>query len=103
MRVAGFVMVAGLMFAAPAFAQTDPAPQAPTEATEPAPVEPTPPPTLVAAVAAAHEIFCLTVQRAVRRLRSRRERICGTQAEWDRMEAEAADTVRGSGVQGRQD
>lgn len=81
MRVAGFVIVAGLMFAAPAFAQTDPAPQAPTEATEPAPVEPTPPPTQEAAVDPEQEQICRTVQRTESRLRSRRERICGTQAE----------------------
>lgn len=103
MRINALVLAAALMAAAPAFAQTDPAPpspvvtegeppaQAPT--TEAAPAETTPATT----ASEAPRRICRTVQRTESRLRTRRERICGTQEEWDRISDESADTTRNVG------
>jgi hypothetical protein len=100
MRLSVLVLAAAMLTAAPAFAQTDPAapPPAPevttTEpaTTEPAATEPTTEPAAEAPAAQPARV-CRTIQRTESRLRSRRERICHTQAQWDQMAQEAANLV----------
>lgn len=102
MRINALVLAAALLAAAPAFAQTDPAGHAPavTGGQEPQAAPPTTEaPTTEEATAEndQNRRICRTVQRTESRLRTRRERICGTQAEWDIMNREARDTVNGLG------
>ncbi|WP_325061057.1 hypothetical protein [Vitreimonas sp.] len=47
------------------------------------------------------EEICRVVQRTESRLRSRRERLCMTRAQWEQMERDAARTARGTGVNSR--
>jgi len=103
MRVTSMIVAAAFLAATsvPAFAQTDPAAAPPaSEQTEAAtPVEPQ-----TTEAPQEDEVICRTVQRTESRLRSRRERICGTQAQWDAMQDSAARDVRGLGsVQNAQD
>lgn len=103
MRISVLVFAAAMLTAAPAFAQTDPA-ATPTEPAVTAPAAtttetaPTTEPTTETAATenAAPERICRTVQRTESRLRSRRERICHTQAEWDQMAADGANLVNNS-------
>jgi len=104
MRVAALIFAAGLMLAAPALAQTDPSPPPPASSettTETGAAETPEATTEQASASSEQEEICRTVQRTESRLRARRERICGTRAEWEQMERDAADVVRGNGVQGR--
>ncbi|MGH6951703.1 MAG: hypothetical protein ACREH4_12575, partial [Vitreimonas sp.] len=43
------------------------------------------------------EQICRTVQRTESRLRNRRERICGTRAQWEQMQEQAARDVNRAG------
>lgn len=102
MRISALVFAAALLAAAPAFAQTDPAPQGPAVTGGQEPQAETPAPDTAAAEEAtaendANRRICRTVQRTESRLRTRRERICGTQAEWDIMNREARDTAQSLG------
>lgn len=105
MRVVVLALAAALMAAAPALAQTEPAaiPTSPlaAETTSQAPTgNQTPDGAAVEPSNDGGEEICRTFQRAESRLRSRRERICHTRAEWEQMERDAAELVRGTGVQG---
>jgi hypothetical protein len=102
MRISALVFAAALLTAAPVFAQTDPAPPAPAGGGAQEPQTQTTPPTETTAPETTaqndqNRRICRTVQRTESRLRTRRERICGTQAEWDIMSREASDTVNGLG------
>jgi hypothetical protein len=93
MRTAGLIVALALGTMAPvALAQTDtPAPPTqveavPSEATATAPAEDAAPAEEAAAeqtAARAQERVCHTIERSESRLRSRREQVCRTQAEWD--------------------
>jgi hypothetical protein len=111
MRVATLIAVAVLMAAPAALAQTEPAAapetaqtEAPTpaqtpasEATITAPLaEEAPIEAPEAAAAAEPELVCRSAERSESRLRSRRERVCRTQAEWDALQAAR---TRGGGAQ----
>lgn len=96
MRISALVLAAAMFAAVPAFAQTDPAPATETPAAQ-EPADATAPTTEPEPVATANERpaqVCRTIQRTESRLRTRRERICHTQAEWDQMQRDAADLVR---------
>lgn len=99
MRISVLVFAAAMLTAAPAFAQTDPTATTEPAVTEPAATTtetaPTTEPTTEAAAteSAAPERICRTVQRTESRLRSRRERICHTEAEWDQMARDGASLV----------
>lgn len=101
MRISVLVLAAAMLTAAPAFAQTDPAATTTPAATEPAApsaeTAPTTEPTPEATTQNSEpERVCRTVQRTESRLRTRRERICHTQAEWDQMSREAAELINRS-------
>jgi hypothetical protein len=102
MRLAALVLAAAVVAAAPALAQTDPTappPPAPAASTE-AGAEGTPPAGDQAEQPAEEEQICRTVQRTESRLRNRRERICGTRAQWEQMqEQNARDLNRRGSVQ----
>lgn len=98
MRLSALVFAAVMLTAAPAFAQTDPAATTTPAATEPsvpsAQTAPTTEPTPEATTEEREpERVCRTIQRTESRLRTRRERICHTQAEWDQMSRDAAELV----------
>jgi len=106
MRMTALVLAAALLAATPAIAQTEPttppaetaqeAPETPAATAEAAPT--------TAEAPAEEELICRTVQRTESRLRSRRERVCGTRAQWETMQNEAARGVRAAGsVQGQRD
>lgn len=105
MRAAGLIVSMALMAAAPAaLAQTDgleaPRPVEATEAAAAAPAEVTAPAEEAATEeeatpAAVSEPVCRTIERSESRLRSRRERVCRSQAEWD-----AQDRRQGGGRSG---
>jgi hypothetical protein len=95
MRICVLVFAAAMLTAAPAFAQTDPATTTPTVeavAQEPAATAPTTeaPAETTQAATQEPERVCRTFQRTESRLRTRRERVCHTQAEWDQMARDAA-------------
>ena len=102
MRLAALVLATAVLAAAPALAQTDPTappPPAPVASTE-AGAEGTPPAADQAEQPAEEEQICRTVQRTESRLRNRRERICGTRAQWEQMqEQNARDLNRRGSVQ----
>lgn len=96
MRISALVLAAAVFAAVPAFAQTDPAPATETPAAQ-EPADATAPSTEPEPVATSREEprqVCRTVQRAESRLRTRRERICHTEAEWDQIQRDAANLVR---------
>lgn len=103
MRIAVLVLAAAVMATAPAIAQTAP-PLTPTPSASETTSEP---PTNTAAAPTAEpgnnpqEEICRTVQRTESRLRSRRERLCLSRAQWEQMEQDASDIARGSGVNTR--
>lgn len=95
MRISALVLAAAMFAAVPAFAQTDPAPT--TEAAAQEPADTTAPTTEAAPVATENERpaqVCRTIQRTESRLRTRRERICHTEAEWDQLQRDAASLLR---------
>jgi hypothetical protein len=96
MRISALVLAAAMFAATPAFAQTDPAPSTEAPAAQ-EPAETTAPSTEAEPVATTSERpaqICRTIQRTESRLRTRRERICHTEAEWDQMQRDAANLVR---------
>lgn len=100
MRVLLFALSAALLAATPALAQTGPV--APPPAEDAATSGETPQPQSDPAPAANEqnadqEVICRTVQRAESRLRSRRERICGTRAEWEIMQRQAQQDMQRRG------
>lgn len=99
MRLCRFAVVLAFSLAAgPAFAQTDPE----VGSASPQSAEQSPPPDTAsnsensgAPAEDAGQVICRTVERAESRLRSRRERICGTRDQWEHMQQdEAARRVR---------
>jgi hypothetical protein len=108
MRLAAFVLAASILAATPALAQTDPvAPSPPAPAvseSEAAGQAPAQSADQAAQPPQEERRICRTVQRTESRLRGRRERICGTQAEWDAMQDQTAQDARRIGtVQSHQD
>lgn len=98
MRIQALVVAAAMLLAAPAFAQVEPLPSpasegngSVTEPETPAASEETPAatePETPAVAEAEPELVCRTVTaRTESRLRSSRQRVCKTQAEWDAQEA----------------
>lgn len=98
MRIQALVVAAAMLLAAPAFAQVEPLPPpasegngSVTEPETPAASEETPAatePETPAVAEAEPELVCRTVTaRTESRLRSSRQRVCKTQAEWDAQEA----------------
>ena len=96
MRISVLLVAASMLIAAPAFAQIETAPppaSAEGGASAPEAPAPTQEPTAEQAPAfteavAEPELVCRTLtERTESRLRSRRERVCKTQAEWDAQEA----------------
>jgi len=98
MRISVFVVAAAMLLAVPAFAQVETPP--PPETTSGGVTEPEAPPVTQEETAPATEqapaaepvveaeLVCRNVSaRTESRLRSRRERVCKTQAEWDAQEA----------------
>lgn len=99
MRISVFVVAAAMLLAVPAFAQVETPP--PPETTSGGVTEPETPPVTQEETAPATEeapaatepvaeaeLVCRNVTaRTESRLRSRRERVCKTQAEWDAQEA----------------
>lgn len=100
MRVLVLALSAAMLLAAPALAQTDPvAPPAATEgdATSTPPTPQSAPQPETTEQSADQEVICRTVQRTESRLRSRRERICGTRAEWEIMQQQAQQDMQRRG------
>ena len=99
MRIQALAVAAAMLLAAPAFAQVEPLPPpasegngAVTEPETPAANEETPavtePETPAVVAEVEPELVCRTVTaRTESRLRSSRQRVCKTQAEWDAQEA----------------
>lgn len=100
MRIQALVVAAAMLLAAPAFAQVEPLPPpasegggAVAEPETPATSEETAPAggeseTPAAVAEAEPELVCRTVTaRTESRLRSSRQRVCKTQAEWDAQES----------------
>ena len=97
MRFAVMVLAAAVMAASPAMAQTDPtAPPATTETTEQG-ADNTAATGETAEQNSDQEQICRTVQRTESRLRSRRERICATRAQWETMQEQNARDLRNVG------
>jgi hypothetical protein len=99
MRIAALVFAAAMMAAAPALAQTAP-PLTPTPSASETTSET---PTSGEAPSAepnndGSEQICRVIQRTESRLRSRRERLCMTRAQWEQMERDAAEIARGTGA-----
>jgi hypothetical protein len=90
MRVTALVLAAALLAATPAFAQTEPVAPPPSDPASTSTAEPAPPAGAATAPDPDEEVICRTVQRTESRLRSRRERICGTRSQWEMMQDENA-------------
>lgn len=95
MRFVAIVLTAAVLAATPAFAQTAPVESSTPTVEESAapPADATAPGVEVASVDPDEEIICRTVRRTESRLRNRRERICGTRAEWEMMQDQIAREV----------
>ena len=98
MRFAVLVLATAVFAAAPALAQTDPTPPAAaTETTEQAAESTNAATETSEAPNPQEEQVCRTVQRTESRLRSRRERVCATRAQWDMMQEQNARDLRSLG------
>ncbi|MFT3727328.1 MAG: hypothetical protein QM759_05865 [Terricaulis sp.] len=106
MRIFATVLAASVLLSAPvAFGQTDPAtsspaPAATTTPTEPsaaAPATPDAAQTQQQATDANNRVTCRVVQDTGSRLNRNRQRICGTRSQWEHMQDQNGDTVRGMG------
>lgn len=95
MRFAALILAVVVLAAAPAMAQTDPTTPPPPAAAAEAGAGATDPaqPATEAEQPAEEEQICRTVQRAESRLRTRRERICGTRSQWEQMQDQTAREV----------